>query len=541
MNRPTIKLLAGKGCVLAALVLAGLAIGVVPASADDHFYVTSSDTSTNVWGALYDPGATRTAYVHVSGSGTLLTVDSGWDNGYSGSKSYWQMADGSDILVTGDAWINNNMSDLVNARVFQAYGTNNGEVIEFAEGFNADLGSQSSPQGGLSTLVVYDCTMITHHTQNLPSIWKYIPDGGGTALSHHGLLTFTSGPNGKWQVRTNSQEYEGGTYWKYDWELDVAAGLSLTYVDTWVERHETGNGADIGFGPYVGYTNTTFNKTGDGTLNLNGEMGWQQDSTMAVQDGIVNFNHYDPGYEWTYGYMNQSGQYLSIDISSGAAVNFNNPIDEPGAEHVTRVWGVENIDNQGSFSQNGGQLDISGGYTAYAGSTTGVELWSADVSSSKITAGSVTVAGELALSIGDDYTPSFGDVFTVFDAGTLAGQFATVAGVSIDGGDKALAVTYDTSSDLVQAEVALPGDVNLDDTVGGGDLGLLLGNWGMSSAAVWSDADLSGDGRVTGGDLGLLLDNWGRATAAAAVVPEPATLAMLGIGSLAVLLKRKRS
>ena len=48
-----------------------------------------------------------------------------------------------------------------------------------------------------------------------------------------------------------------------------------------------------------------------------------------------------------------------------------------------------------------------------------------------------------------------------------------------------------------------PADFDLDGTVGGSDLGLLLGSWGGS------DLDLDLDGIVGGADLGLLLGAWG--------------------------------
>ena len=48
-----------------------------------------------------------------------------------------------------------------------------------------------------------------------------------------------------------------------------------------------------------------------------------------------------------------------------------------------------------------------------------------------------------------------------------------------------------------------PADLDLDGSVGGSDLGLLLGSWGGS------DYDLDLDGVVGGADLGLLLGEWG--------------------------------
>ena len=48
-----------------------------------------------------------------------------------------------------------------------------------------------------------------------------------------------------------------------------------------------------------------------------------------------------------------------------------------------------------------------------------------------------------------------------------------------------------------------PGDFNGDGGVNGGDLGILLADWGTESS------DLNGDGICNGGDLELLLSLWG--------------------------------
>lgn len=49
-----------------------------------------------------------------------------------------------------------------------------------------------------------------------------------------------------------------------------------------------------------------------------------------------------------------------------------------------------------------------------------------------------------------------------------------------------------------------PADLNGDGQVGGADLGVLLGAWGVPGSA-----DLTGDGTVDGADLGVLLGAWG--------------------------------
>jgi len=49
------------------------------------------------------------------------------------------------------------------------------------------------------------------------------------------------------------------------------------------------------------------------------------------------------------------------------------------------------------------------------------------------------------------------------------------------------------------------GDIFSDGLVNGGDLGILLSQWGLSGVA----SDLDASGTVDGADLGLLLSNWG--------------------------------
>jgi formylglycine-generating enzyme required for sulfatase activity len=54
------------------------------------------------------------------------------------------------------------------------------------------------------------------------------------------------------------------------------------------------------------------------------------------------------------------------------------------------------------------------------------------------------------------------------------------------------------------------GDVAVDGRIDGGDLGVLLANWGPVNASALSLAcDLDGSSSVNGADLGLLLSNWG--------------------------------
>jgi hypothetical protein len=54
------------------------------------------------------------------------------------------------------------------------------------------------------------------------------------------------------------------------------------------------------------------------------------------------------------------------------------------------------------------------------------------------------------------------------------------------------------------------GDIYVDRRVDGGDLGVLLANWGPATTSSASQAcDLDANGAVNGADLGMLLAGWG--------------------------------
>jgi PEP-CTERM motif len=128
-----------------------------------------------------------------------------------------------------------------------------------------------------------------------------------------------------------------------------------------------------------------------------------------------------------------------------------------------------------------------------------------------------------ATSLGwSDYTGNFGGGLAVWEVDSLA--------------------YFDTADGAFPGAVDLAGDLNGDGFVGIGDLNIVLGNW--NATVTPGDpllGDPSGDGFVGIEDLNTVLGTWNNGTPPpASVVPEPASLALISMGGL-VVLRRRRS
>ena len=139
--------------------------------------------------------------------------------------------------------------------------------------------------------------------------------------------------------------------------------------------------------------------------------------------------------------------------------------------------------------------------------------------------------GKLILDYNGGFSP---DVFTPLQASYMASPSWSIGQIrNTTAGTTGLTLGWKDDATAMQETVmaTLAGDANLDGSVTGADLSLLLSKYNQSG--TWSVGDFNYDGSVTGADLSLLLSKYNQsipasvAGAAVAGVPEPSSLVML--------------
>ena len=93
---------------------------------------------------------------------------------------------------------------------------------------------------------------------------------------------------------------------------------------------------------------------------------------------------------------------------------------------------------------------------------------------------------------------------------------------------------------IILPDTGVPGDANGDGVTDIVDLTALAANWGTEGGATLRQGDFNGDGNVNRVDYGYVWTGWGLIDDGGGTLPEPAGLALMGIGSLVLIHRRKK-
>ncbi len=189
----------------------------------------------------------------------------------------------------------------------------------------------------------------------------------------------------------------------------------------------------------------------------------------------------------------------------------------------------------------------------YSGSQTNIKLAGITPSSHydqvQVT-GQLSLAGTLAVSLINDFTPQANETFDIFSGSLPTGAFDVLQLPSLTGALAWDTSQLDTSGILSVVETFLPGDFNRDGHVDAADIqpmmaalanlsGYNAAHSNLTAIHRLEIEDVNDDGVVDNADLQAMLDLLTNGGGSSNSVPEPASLALLGLGVLAIAYRRR--
>lgn len=260
---------------------------------------------------------------------------------------------------------------------------------------------------------------------------------------------------------------------------------------------------------------------------LNVRDGYAESAAKYASAIFSNQASANAAFNWTGGVLQATG---TIQLSGPLANTGTGTLKVGDPVGSLRIW---NGYTQGSLAAM--NLDLNG-TTAGTSYDQILILTGIGVNATNV----LSLAGALNLNVG--YSPAATDSLTLIDnqtANPVSGTFANLKQGQMVGvyGPVGLFISYTagTGNDVVLTG-GVAGDCNDDGAVDGSDYAAWFNCYGQSVAAK-ALGDMNCDGSVDGTDYALWFNNYGYGGAQS--VPEPATMALLALGSLALLRRRR--
>ncbi len=378
-------------------------------------------------GALATGPASIADNLDSSGSLTISGASAVWT--LAGLLQVGRNATGA-LTVTSGAVVNGNAAMFVGA--FAGAGT-----ARFAGGGTAvstpaqfQVGSETS-----GNLTIEGGATLTSGTQ-------------GSASGTSGLLGQLNAGDGRVTITgAGSAWTQTGALavgWSASGRLDILAGGRASSASGFVGRNVGGVGAVT-----VSGTNSRWNNTGDLRVGLDPAGLNSGASTLAITAG-------------------GAVQAANVRVGSQATVSGNGRIEGSLISAGTVAPGIAGTP---------GALAVTGSYTQSATGRLAIEIGGAGQNDRLSVSGAASLAGTLAVTLLNNYSPPVGASFTVLQAATAAGAFASTSFPSLSGGRSFQAIVQGGAV-LVRVVGPCNGDINGDGMVNFADLNVCLAGYG---------------------------------------------------------------
>ena len=285
--------------------------------------------------------------------------------------------------------------------------------------------------------------------------------------------------------------------------LDKQGGGVLTLTGT---NSYTGT-TTVGGAPFVAATTAAlpgYNLFGNVIVQSGAAVGGRVGGSGWTE---ANFDTLRTNATWA-----ATGGALAIDTTNGSYTYAGNLTNPSGAAMGLTVLGPNTLTLKGANTYSG-LTTVNGGTLELGVNARNPVL--------TLGGGADILSGKLVF----DYTGS-SNLSTI--------QAVVMSGVIFRPSANPPLICLDNLSNAVTVESTVFGDADLNGTVNGADLNIVLSNFNQSGMS-WAQGDFNGDGTINGADLNIVLSNFNQVARATAAVPEPSTLVLLGIGAFSLL------